>query len=161
MPPGTRGGEWSPATVHRAQPAPGPAAGMLVATHFVYSMALKRKRSFRAFGWDYADGRNRTRYPPGEACWRRSSKAMLFSHTFFAQTERAYKAVLCAMPSGDAPECSCCVGLRSLDARPELGQQAGRGGVRMETTGGIAMRWNSGRATKLAQGCLDYQMFWD
>ena len=40
-------------------PAPGPAAGFLVATHFVYSMALKRKRTFRAFAWDDAHGANR------------------------------------------------------------------------------------------------------
>eukprot|EP00965_Chrysotila_dentata_P110830 3662597-Pleurochrysis_carterae.AAC.1 len=36
----------------QSMPAPAAAAGTLVATHFVYSMALKRKRAFRAFGWE-------------------------------------------------------------------------------------------------------------
>ena len=147
-----------PASTMHAQPAPGPAAGLLVATHFVYSMALKRKRSFRAFGWDYGDARNRTRYPDGAACWRRSAKAMLFSHTFFAQLD-AFKAVLCALPSGEAPECSCCAGLQWEAARWADG---GAGGTAvMETTGGMSTRWNVMRATKLAEGCTDYQAFWD
>ena len=71
--------------------APGPSAGMLVATHFVYSMALKRKRAFRAFGWDFGDGRNRstTAAYNGAAgsCWKRNDRAILLGHTFFTQTE--------------------------------------------------------------------------
>ena len=39
-----------PTTAGRVPLAPGPSSGILVATHFVYSMALKRKRAFRAFG---------------------------------------------------------------------------------------------------------------
>ena len=139
-----------------AQSAPGP-PGVLVATHFVYSMALKRKRSFKAFAWDGADGRNRTAYPPGGSCWRRSQKGILFSHTFFAQT--AHKAVLCAMPGGDGPECACCAPVHALDGaafRPPADQA-----LRMETTSGVPVRWSSARAAKLAQGCGDYQMFWD
>ena len=145
-----------PSGARQAQPAPG-APGLLVATHFVYSMALKRKRSFRAFGWDSADGRNRTSYPIGSSCWRRSAKGILFSHTFFAQT--AHKAVLCAMPGGDGPECACCTTLRALDGdafHPPKDQA-----LRMETTGGVTLRWNAARAAKLGQGCTDYQMFWD
>ena len=148
--------EVAPTRALQAQPAPGPAAGFLVATHFVYSMALKRKRSFRAFGWDAAGQQNRTHLPPGDSCWKRSSKAILFSHTFFAQTD-AYKAVLCAMPGGNGPECVCCVGLKSLDAKPSSASDT----MRMETTGGATLRWSQARATKLAQGCTDYQMFWD
>ena len=64
---------------------------MLVATHFVYSMALKRKRAFRAFGWDFGDGRNRstTAAYNGAAgsCWKRNDRAILLGHTFFTQTE--------------------------------------------------------------------------
>ena len=144
-----------PSGGRRVPPAPGPAAGMLVATHFVYSMALKRQRAFRAFGWDVADARNRTSYEPGEGCWRRSAKAVLFSHTFFAQTTEA-KAVLCAMPGSDLPACSCCVELRSLG---DAGSTRNR--LEMESTSGHVMRWNHQRATKLVQGCTDYQAFWD
>ena len=151
--------EMPPARGRQVQPAPGPAAGMLVATHFVYSMALKRKRTFRAFGWDAVPaGTNRTAYPQGDACWRRSQRGMLFSHTFMAQTE-SFRAVLCALPSGSGPECSCCVGLKSLE--PASGPHASRMSSMMETTGGAPMRWNSQRAAKLAQGCTDYQLFWD
>jgi hypothetical protein len=66
--------------------APGPAAGILVATHFVYSMALKRKRAFRAFGWDLSDARNRSE-EDGSSCFGRDKdgRAMLFGHTFFDQ----------------------------------------------------------------------------
>lgn len=142
----------------RAMPAPGPAAGVLVATHFVYSMALKRKRSFKAFAWDAAaDERNRTRYAAGGACWRRAKKGILFGHTFFAQTDA--KAVLCAMPSGDEPECSCCATLKALE--PAATSNGGAYGHKMETTGGSSMRWMGMRAAKLQQGCADYQMFWD
>jgi hypothetical protein len=31
----------------------------------------------------------------------------------------------------------------------------------MMTTGGHAERWMASRATKLQEGCQDYQMFWD
>ena len=147
----------------RAPPAPGPAAGLLVATHFVYSMALKRQRSFRAFGWDLSDTRPRTNYTRGEACWKRSHKGMLFSHTFFAQTEQS-RAVLCAMPSGDGPECSCCVGLQSLKVPDGGGRRSMRGDpsqMGMETTGGHRMPWIANRAAKLTEGCTDYQAFWD
>jgi hypothetical protein len=146
-----------PSEIGRSQPAPGPAAGLLVATHFVYSMALKRKRSFRAFAWDAADGggRNRTAYPAGRACWRRSQKALLFSHTFLAQTQS--KAVICAMPSGDGPECACCVGLKSLEVKPATAS----GAMHMESTSGQRQGWNAMRASRLAQGCNEYQAFWD
>jgi hypothetical protein len=56
------------------------------------------------------------------------------------------------------PECSCCVGLRSLDG---ANRPPGPSDVSMESTGGHAMRWNVQRAAKLASGCADYQMFWD
>ena len=153
------------ACVHWSERVPqherGHAAGLLVATHFVYSMALKRKRTFRAFAWDSAaDGmeehRNRTTFPDGE-CWHRSRKAILFSHTFFAQTTEA-KAVLCAMPAGDQPECSCCANLRTLEA---AGQPPANARLGMEATSGSSMRWNSFRALKMQQGCADYQLFWD
>lgn len=56
-----------------AQPAPGAAAGVLVATHFVYSMAVKRQRAFAAFGWSLGDARNRSRSAADDdPCWRRS-----------------------------------------------------------------------------------------
>jgi hypothetical protein len=151
--------ELPPVGPRRAMPAPGPAVGVLVATHFVYSMALKRKRSFKAFGWDAADGRNRTRYPTGMACWRRARKGILFGHTFFAQTDA--KAVLCAMPSGDEPECACCATLKNLEPAATSGLQGGTDGHSMMTTGGHAERWMASRATKLQEGCQDYQMFWD
>ena len=58
------------------------------------------------------------------------------------------------MPSGDAPECSCCVGLKSLDQRgPPL--------ANMETTSGAMVRWSMQRAARMAEGCTDYQAFWD
>ncbi|KAL3910055.1 MAG: hypothetical protein SGPRY_009200, partial [Prymnesium sp.] len=75
--------------------APGPAAGLLVATHFVYSMALKRKRAFSAFGWDLADRRNRSN--PGGACFDRSDRGILFGHTFFDQLDQT-KSILCSLP---------------------------------------------------------------
>ena len=143
-----------------APPVPGDAGGILVATHFVYSMAHKRQRSFQAFGWDLHDNRTRTAHPTGQHCWGRSNRAMLLGHTFFTQT--AEKAVLCSMPpngnNGAPPECSCCVGLKSLDgaATPPTSMALG-----METTGGHLMRWNTQRARLLQQGCGDYQAFWD
>ena len=95
-------------------PAPGPAGGLLVATHFVYSMvkiylpraplsssaspltpaprricyamlcyamlctsaqALKRKRTFRAFGWDAAGSRNRTGADSAPGTYRTRERA--------------------------------------------------------------------------------------
>ena len=88
---------------------------------------------------------------------------MLFSHTFFAQTEQS-RAVLCAMPSGDGPECSCCVGLQSLKVPDGGGRRSMRGDpsqMGMETTGGHRMPWIANRAAKLTEGCTDYQAFWD
>ena len=148
-----------PTRPRRAPPAPGHAGGILVATHFVYSMAHKRQRSFQAFGWDLHDARNRTSYEPGVKCWKRSNRAMLFGHTFFSQAED--KAVLCSMPpngKGEVPECSCCVGLKSLEgaSTPPASHALG-----METTGGHVTRWNQQRARLLQQGCGDYQAFWD
>ena len=70
--------------MRRAQPAPG-LPGLLVATHVVYSMALKRKRSFKAFAWDSADVRNRTTDGATD-CFKRSQLSMLLGHTFFDQT---------------------------------------------------------------------------
>jgi len=133
-----------------SMPAPGPAAGFLVATHFVYSMALKRKRTFRAFAWDDAKGMNRTAFAPG-SCWSRSKRGILFGHTFFTQTDS--KSVLCALPSGDEPECSCCAGLPSLKS----GSQGSA--LRAETTFGSAVR--NARHFATLEGCHDYQLFWD
>ena len=48
-------------------------------------MALKRKRAFRAFGWDLADVRNRTTDGATD-CFKRSQLSMLLGHTFFDQT---------------------------------------------------------------------------
>lgn len=90
------------------QLAPGAGSGFLVAPHFMYSMALKRERAFRAFGWDLRDARNRSDDGlPG--CWDRSDHATLFGHTFFAQSEN--KTVLCAMPRWGQPAYSCCESL--------------------------------------------------
>ena len=111
----------------------------------------------------FADGVNTTGYVASTlAHTARSNKAMLFSHTFFAQAE-TFKAVLCALPSGESgPECSCCVGLKSVDASPHAPAAGGSSSMAsMETTGGAVLRWNTQRAAKLAQGCSDYQAFWD
>ena len=131
-------------------PAPGPAAGLLVATHFVYSMALKRKRAFRAFGWDLGDARNRSK-PGADSCWKRSDKAMLFGHTAFTSTPQT-KAVLCALPRGDEPDCTCCSGLPSI--RGPVGRS-----VQLETTGGSPVH-NKDVIEKI-EGCNDYQLYWD
>ena len=85
MPPSGRG---------EAMGAPGPAAGIVVATHFVYSTALKRKRTFRALGWDAPPAANRTRFTPG-ACWSRARKGILFGHTYLTYSSSS-KSVLCA-----------------------------------------------------------------
>ena len=131
--------------------APGPAAGLLVATHFVYSMALKRKRAFRAFGWDLSDARNRSD-DAANSCFGRDSRAMLLGHTFFDQTDST-KSVLCAMPPADGPACSCCTGIGAMAARE------GHAGFRLETTGGNAFP-TPGHFRQL-EGCNDYQQFWD
>jgi len=126
--------------------APGPAEHMLVATHFVYSMALKRKRSFRSFAWDLADKRPRANYSQGK-CWDRSSKGILFGHTFFANTNTKY--VLCAMPETDSPACACCAGLNPFQSSK----------IEMETTEGRPLI--NRNQLKAMAGCGDYQMFWD
>lgn len=149
-----------PTEAKLTMPAPGPAAGLLVATHFVYSMALKRKRTFKSFAWDVADRRNRTAYPTPGSCWQRSRKGMLLGHTFFSQLEA--KAVLCAMPAADGPECACCEPIHSLEPQLTQGQSRGRHRSHaMETTAGWSQGWGAPRAVKLQQGCADYQMFWD
>ena len=135
--------------------APGPSGGLLVATHFVYSMALKRKRAFRAFGWDLADERNRTLDGgDGRSCFKRSNRAMLFGHTIFDQTAQT-KSVLCALPSGNAddsqPACPCCAGLPSMQRL-----SGGRAGYRLETTGGAG--FNSPGHFPALEGCNDYQV---
>ena len=129
--------------------APGPAAGMLVATHFVYSMALKRKRTFGAFSWDH-NSSSRTHYEQG-SCWKRAERGILFGHTYFGQMPT--KSVLCALPSGQAPECACCAGLPSAKT---LKSQA----LQLETTNGYRLRNIQGHLQKL-EGCGDYQLFWD
>ena len=131
-------------------PAPGPAAGLLVATHFVYSMALKRKRAFRAFGWDLGDARNRSA-ATSESCWRRTDRAMLFGHTAFTDTPET-KSVLCALPRGDEPDCTCCTGL------PSIKGPVGRS-VQLETTGGATIKNNM--VIEKLEGCNDYQLYWD
>ena len=141
-----------PDTGRLAMPAPGPAAGLLVATHFVYSMALKRKRTFRAFGWDASPKHNRTSYADG-TCWERAQKGVVFGHTFFAQTEA--KSILCAMPQGQDSECACCAGMPSLQDLQKSDSPA----LRLETTGGSSLRDRRHMAT--LEGCADYQMFWD
>jgi len=139
-----------PTLLGQAQLAPGPAAGLLVATHFVYSMALKRKRAFRAFGWDLADTRNRS-IDSGH-CFQRGERAMLFGHTFFDQLQQT-KSILCSLPPRDDPACSCCAGVGSAQALE------GKGGYRFESTAGWA---TGGRGLiKAIEGCNDYQMFWD
>ena len=134
--------------------APGPAAGVLVATHFVYSMALKRKRAFRAFGWDLGDRRNRTTSDVS-SCFSRSARGMLFGHTFFDQTDET-KSILCSLPgTDDKPACSCCTGLGSM-------KQVARGeprGYHLESTGGHIL--NSPNHFDALEGCNDYQLFWD
>ena len=143
-----------PTGARQAMPAPGPAGGLLVATHFVYSMALKRKRTFRAFGWDAAGARNRTGGGGGAGgCWRRSPKGMLFGHTFFAQLAST-RSVLCAMPAGNGPECACCAPIGSLAAL-----ERSRGSW-LETTSGHREGTRQRMASKL-EGCGDYQLFWD
>ena len=138
-----------PGSGRLAMPAPGPAAGLLVATHFVYSMALKRKRTFRAFAWDAAS-HNRTTYAGG-SCWDRAQKGVVFGHTFFAQTEA--KSVLCAMPSGQESECACCAGM------PSLKEMQDGSSLELETTSGTKIRSNKHMA--MLEGCSDYQSFWD
>ena len=138
-----------PTRLGAAPLAPGPAAGLLVATHFVYSMALKRKRAFRAFGWDLADGRNRTADASG-SCFSRSSQGILFGHTFFDQTT-TMKSIVCSLPLGDGPACSCCAGLGSMQAT-----EVGRGGYRLETTSGA--QFNNPGLFKALEGCNDYQV---
>ena len=140
-----------PGSGRLAMPAPGPAAGLLVATHFVYSMALKRKRTFRAFAWDAAS-HNRTTYATG-SCWDRAQKGVVFGHTFFAQTEA--KSVLCAMPSGQDSECACCAGMPSLKEMQDKGSSS----LELETTSGTKIR--SKKHMAMLEGCSDYQSFWD
>lgn len=141
-------------------PAPGASGGILVATHFVYSMALKRKRAFRAFGWDLGDARNRSEDGP-QGCWARSEHAMLFGHTFFAQSE--HKMVLCVMPRGDEPACSCCQSLPSLVPLEAAMAATAPGGdaasARLESPAHRAVR-TSGHFAAM-EGCNDYQRFWD
>mmetsp|Transcript_26202 Transcript_26202/g.72171 ORF Transcript_26202/g.72171 Transcript_26202/m.72171 type:complete len:372 (+) Transcript_26202:328-1443(+) len=138
------------------QPAPGAAGGILVATHFVYSKALKRKRAFRAFGWDLGDSRNRSDLG---SCWSRSDEAMLFGHTFFKQMDT--KTVLCAMPTEDAPACSCCHDLPSLlMLESSLGTAAATpDAARLESSSKQAIRMHGHFAAM--EGCNDYQRFWD
>ncbi|KAL1527736.1 hypothetical protein AB1Y20_009121 [Prymnesium parvum] len=143
-----------PTRLGEAPLAPGPAAGLLVATHFVYSMALKRKRAFRAFGWDLADQRNRT--VSSGACFHRSDRGMLFGHTFFDQLKQT-KSILCSLPPNDEPACSCCAGIGSAvkhDGRYGRGAE-----YRFESTGGSFTGGPS--MMRNLEGCNDYQMFWD
>ena len=109
-------------------------------------MALKRKRSFRSFAWDLADKRPRATYSQGK-CWDRSSKGILFGHTFFANTNTKY--VLCAMPETDSPACACCAGLNPFQSSK----------IEMETTEGRPLI--NRNQLKAMAGCGDYQMFWD
>jgi len=142
-----------------AQPAPGAAAGVLVATHFVYSMAVKRQRAFAAFGWSLGDARNRSRSAADDdPCWRRSDTAILFGHTFFEQSPS--KTVLCAMPKDGAPACSCCRSLPSLAAKDSaLREKARAGGFVLESSNQHRIRVD-GHFSAM-EGCNDYQRFWD
>jgi len=115
-------------------------------------MALKRKRAFRAFGWDLGDRRNRSAAASSRSCFDRSNLAMLFGHTFFDQMVDT-KSVLCSMPHGDAPACSCCTGLQTLRSTPS------RGAYRLESTGGSG--FSSPSHFQMLEGCNDYQLFWD
>jgi len=142
----------TPTAPGRSTLAPGPAAGLLVATHFVYSMALKRKRAFRAFGWDLADTRNRT--ADGRGCFGRSDHGILFGHTFFDQTADT-KSILCALPASDAaPGCPCCAGLGTLKGQRTAGQD-----FTLRTTAG--RRFGNRDLFNQLEGCADYQAFWD
>lgn len=148
----------APTTPGRAPLAPGPAAGLLVGTHFVYSMALKRKRAFRAFGWDLGDTRNRTAPSlggGGASCLERAERGILFGHTFFDQTSGLKSIVCSSLPDEAAPACSCCVGLDSMVAK----DKGSRGSYRLETTGGYG--FSSPNHFKSLEGCNDYQLFWD
>ena len=69
--------EMPPGGAARAMTAPGASPGVLVAVHFVYSMALKRKRTFKAFAWD-VNASHRQAYAPG-ACWKRAQRGILVS----------------------------------------------------------------------------------
>ena len=145
--------------------APAHAAGVLVATHFVYSMALKRKRAFRAFGWDLADQRNRS--TGGQApCWDRSDRGVVLGHTFFTQTKR--KAVVCALPPSEEPTCSCCASVPTVVPGGPAGGKGKGGGRRVgvgggrfsiESTSGFRVRDNG--VLPALEGCNDYQLFWD
>ena len=152
--PGLRG-EWEPKCARAAvAPAPGPAAGILVATHFVYSMAQKRTNAFRAFAWDLADDAH-NRSTPNADCFTTAKRGILFGHTFFPQLHRS-KSVLCALPDDDMSfSCNCCLGLPSLvekETRHELPNS-------LQTTGGNLKVIPTHFAN--LEGCRDYQMFWD
>jgi len=116
-------------------------------------MALKRKRAFRAFGWDLADTRNRS--VESGSCFGRSDLGMLFGHTFFDQLDKT-KSILCSLPAGDEPDCTCCTGVG--DAKQQDGSYR-FARYRFESTGGSQ---TGGRGMmQNIQGCNDYQMFWD
>ena len=76
---------------------------------------------------------------------------MLFGHTAFTDTPET-KSVLCALPRGDEPDCTCCAGL------PSIKGPVGRS-VQLETTGGAPIH-NDMVIDKL-EGCNDYQLYWD
>ena len=109
--------------------APGPAAGIVVATHFVYSTALKRKRTFRALGWDAPPAANRSSFAPGE-CWGRARKGILFGHTYLTYSSSS-KSVLCALPTAERPECACCEPMPSLESLEK------RAAIHTENTAGV------------------------
>jgi hypothetical protein len=63
--------------------------------------------------------------------------------------------VLCALPAGDEPECSCCVPLP-----PAADLMTAGSTLQLETTGGRSGARGI-RNLKTLEGCADYQMFWD
>lgn len=136
-------------------PAPGPAAGLLVATHFVYSMSSKRTNAFRSFGWDLADVRNRSAVAPD--CMATAERGILFGHTHFGQLAHA-RSVLCALPPAEGPpSCPCCVGLPSLKGAESRGELP-RSGLYQSTIGASK---SSPRLFESLESCEDYQLFWD
>ena len=81
---------------------------------------------------------------------------MLFGHTFFDQTTST-KSVLCSLPpDDDAPACTCCAGLGTMQ---KAADKRGGGGYRLESTSGYA--FNSPTHFQSLEGCNDYQLFWD
>ena len=88
-------------------------------------MALKRKRTFKAFAWD-VNASHRQAYAPG-ACWKRAER-QLFGHTSFAT--QTSKSVLCALPPPTRPSA------RAAPLPPAADLMTAGSTLQLETTGG-------------------------